>query len=115
MRTEEQVGHAVAECVRTFGGIDILVNNASAIQLTRADATELKRFDLMLQINRRGTFLCSKLCRPHLIGRENPHVLTLPPPISSAPRWFAEHTAYPLSKFALGMLSVGLAATCTDE
>ena len=114
IRSDEQVANAVAECVRTFGGIDILVNNASAIQLTRADATELKRFDLMLQINARGTFLCSKLCLPHLIGRENPHVLTLAPPISLDPRWFAQHTAYTLSKFAMGMLSFGLAAEWKD-
>jgi citronellol/citronellal dehydrogenase len=106
IRSDEQVAHAVAECVRTFGGIDILVNNASAIQLTRADATELKRFDLMLQINARGTFLCSKLCLPNLIGRENP--------ISWDPRWFAQHTAYTLSKFAMGMLSFGLAAEWKD-
>ncbi len=114
IRSDEQVAHAVTECVRTFGGIDILVNNASAIQLTRADATELKRFDLMLQINARGTFLCSKLCLPHLIDRENPHVLTLAPPISLDSRWFAQHTAYTLSKFAMGMLSFGLAAEWKD-
>lgn len=114
IRSDEQVANAVAECVRTFGGIDILVNSASAIQLTRADVTELKRFDLMLQINARGTFLCSKLCLPHLIGRENPHVLTLAPPISLDPRWFAQHTAYTLSKFAMGMLSFGLAAEWKD-
>jgi citronellol/citronellal dehydrogenase len=114
IRSDEQVAHAVAECVRTFGGIDILVNNASAIQLTRADATELKRFDLMLQINARGTFLCSKLCLPHLIGREDPHVLTLAPPISLDPRWFAQHAAYTLSKFAMSMLSFGLAAEWED-
>ena len=114
IRSDEQVTHAVAECVRTFGGIDILVNNASAIQLTRADATDLKRFDLMLQINARGTFLCSKLCLPHLIGRENPHVLTLAPPISLDSRWFAQHTAYTFSKFAMSMLSFGLAAEWKD-
>ena len=110
IRSGEEVDHAVAECVKTFGGIDILINNASAIQLTRADTTDLKRFDLMLQINARGTFLCSKLCLPHLIGRENPHVLTLAPPISIDPRWFAQHTAYTVSKFAMSMLSFGLAA-----
>jgi citronellol/citronellal dehydrogenase len=114
IRSDEQVAHAVTECVRIFGGIDILVNNASAIQLTRTDVTDLKRFDLMLQINARGTFLCSKLCLPHLIGRENPQVLTLAPPISMDPRWFAQHTAYTLSKFAMGMLSFGLAAEWKD-
>jgi citronellol/citronellal dehydrogenase len=114
IRSDDQVERAVAECAKTFGGIDILVNNASAIQLTRADATELKRFDLMLQVNARGTFLCSKLCLPHLIGRDNAHVLTLAPPISMDPRWFAQHTAYTVSKFAMGMFSFGLAAEWKD-
>jgi len=114
IRSEEQVTQAVAECAKTFGGIDILVNNASAIQLTRADTTELKRFDLMQQVNARGTFLCSKLCLPHLIGRENPHVLSLAPPISMDPRWFAQHTAYTVSKFSMAMVSFGLAAEWKD-
>jgi citronellol/citronellal dehydrogenase len=114
IRSDEQVERAVAECAKTFGGIDILVNNASAIQLTRADATELKRFDLMQQVNARATFLCSKLCLPHLIGRENPQVLTLAPPISLDPRWFTQHTAYTVSKFAMGMVTFGLAAEWKD-
>jgi citronellol/citronellal dehydrogenase len=115
IRLEEQVADAVDRCVRQFGGIDVLVNNASAIQLTRADTTELKRFDLMHEINTRGTFLCAKLCLPHLIGRENPHVLTLAPPISIDPRWFARHTAYTVSKFAMAMLTFGLAAEWKAE
>ena len=115
IRSEEQVADAVAECVRKFGAIDVLINNASAIQLTRADATDLKRFDLMYDINARGTFLCSKLCLPHLIGRENPHVLTLAPPISISPKWFARHTAYTVSKFAMAMISYGLAAEWQSE
>ncbi len=114
IRSDEQVERAVTECAKTFGGIDILVNNASAIQLTRADATDLKRFDLMQQVNARATFLCSKLCLPHLIGRKNPHVLTLAPPISMDPRWFAQHTAYTVSKFAMGMVTFGLAAEWKD-
>ncbi|HYZ72947.1 MAG TPA: NAD(P)-dependent oxidoreductase [Chthoniobacterales bacterium] len=114
IRSDEQVERAVRECVDTFGGIDILVNNASAIQLTRADLTEIKRFDLMQQVNVRGTFLCSKLCLPYLIGRENPHVLTLAPPVSMDSRWFAQHTAYTISKFAMGMVSFGLAAEWKD-
>jgi citronellol/citronellal dehydrogenase len=114
IRSEEQVERAVAECVKTFGGIDILVNNASAIQLSRANVTEVKRFDLMQQVNVRGTFLCSKLCLPHLIGRDNPHVLTLAPPISMDPRWFTQHTAYTVSKFAMAMVSFGLAAEWKD-
>ena len=115
VRSEEQVAEAVAECVSQFGGLDILVNNASAIQLTRADATELKGYDLMQGINARGTFLCAKLCLPHLIGRENPHVLTMAPPISIDPRWFAQHTAYTVSKFAMGLLTFGLAAEWRAE
>ena len=115
IRLEEQVAEAVAECVRQFGGIDILVHNASAIQLTRADATDLKKYDLMQDINARGTFLCAKLCLPHLIGRENPHVLTLAPPISVDARWFSQHTAYTVSKFAMGLLTFGLAAEWRAE
>jgi citronellol/citronellal dehydrogenase len=115
IRSEEQVAAAVSECARQFGGIDILVNNASAIQLTRADATELKRYDLMQQVNARGTFLCAKLCLPYLIGRENPHVLTLAPPVSIDPRWFAQHTAYTVSKFAMAMVTFGLAAEWKAE
>jgi citronellol/citronellal dehydrogenase len=115
IRSEEQVADAIAQCVRHFGGIDVLVNNASAIQLTRADVTELKRFDLMQEINARGAFLCAKLCLPHLIGRENPHVLTIAPPISIDPRWFAQHTAYTVSKFAMAMLTFGLAAEWKAE
>jgi citronellol/citronellal dehydrogenase len=115
IRSEEQVADAVNQCIRRFGGIDVLVNNASAIQLSRADATTLKRFDLMHEINVRGTFLCTKLCLPHLIGRTNPHVLTLAPPISIDPRWFAQHTAYTVSKFAMAMLTFGLAAEWKGE
>jgi len=114
IRSEEEVERAVAECAKKFGGIDVLVNNASAIQLTRADLTVLKRYDLMLEVNARGTFLCSKVCLPHLIGRENPHVLTLAPPISMDPRWFGQHAAYTVSKFAMGMVSFGLAAEWKD-
>jgi citronellol/citronellal dehydrogenase len=115
IRSEEQVAQAVAECARTFGGIDILVNNASAIQLTRADVTEIRRFDLMLDVNARGTFVCAKLCLPHLIGRDNPQVLTLAPPISMDQRWFAQHTAYTVSKFAMAMVTFGLAAEWKDS
>src|SRR6201998_4037556 len=114
IRSDEQVERAVAACANTFGGIDILGTNASAIHLPGADVTELKRFDLMMQVNARGTFLCSKLCLPYLIGRDNPHVLTLAPPISMDSRWFAQHAAYTVSKFAMGMLSFGLAAEWKD-
>jgi citronellol/citronellal dehydrogenase len=115
VRSEDQVADAVDQCIRRFGGIDVLINSASAIQLGRADVTTLKRFDLMHEINVRGTFLCTKLCLPHLIGRANPHVLTLAPPISIDPRWFSQHTAYTISKFAMAMLTFGLAAEWKAE
>jgi citronellol/citronellal dehydrogenase len=110
IRFEEQVASAVEQTVRRFGGIDILVNNASAIQLTNTKQTELKRFDLMLQINVRGTFLCSRLCLPHLQKSDHAHVLTMAPPISLAAKWFAGHAAYTVSKFAMAMMTFGIAA-----
>ncbi|MHB8814997.1 MAG: SDR family oxidoreductase, partial [Steroidobacteraceae bacterium] len=89
IRDEEQVARAVEQTVRQFGGIDILVNNASAISLTGTPATDMRRFDLMLDVNTRGTFLCSKLCLPHLERARNPHILTLSPPLNIEERWFA--------------------------
>ena len=94
---------AVAKTVETFGGIDILVNNASAISLTGTEQTEMKRYDLMHQINTRGTFLCSKLCIPHLKKAANPHVLNLSPPLNMETRWFAPHVAYTMAKFGMSM------------
>src|SRR5271165_3239760 len=94
IRFEEQVGDAVSQCVARFGGIDICVNNASAIQLTGTLATDMKRFDLMHQINARGTYLTSKACIPHLKRAANPHVLMLSPPLDMAAHWFAPHVAY---------------------
>ncbi|MCB1491817.1 MAG: SDR family oxidoreductase, partial [Rhodobiaceae bacterium] len=94
IRDEAQVESAIAETVDAFGGIDICVNNASAISLTAVEATEMKRFDLMHQINTRGTFLVSKLCIPHLKKAENPHILMLSPPLDMKEKWFAPHTAY---------------------
>jgi len=109
VREEAQVAAAVAKTVETFGGIDILVNNASAISLTGTEQTEMKRYDLMHQINTRGTFLCSKLCIPHLKKAQNPHVLNLSPPLNMETRWFAPHVAYTMAKFGMSMCVLGMA------
>jgi citronellol/citronellal dehydrogenase len=109
VRSEEQVAKAVHDTLERFGGIDILVNNASAIQLTGTLGTEMKRFDLMQQVNARGTFLCSKLCVPHLAKAANPHILMLAPPPTLEPRWYAPHLAYTLSKMGMSLCVLGLA------
>jgi citronellol/citronellal dehydrogenase len=109
IRDDELVARAVERTVREFGGIDILVNNASAISLTDTPATEMRRFDLMHDVNTRGTFLCSKLCLPHLERAENPHILTLSPPLNIEERWFAPHLAYSLAKFGMSLCVLGLA------
>jgi len=109
VREEEQVAQAMETAVSTFGGIDILVNNASAINLAGTLAVDMKRFDLMHQINFRGTFLCSKLAIPHLKNAENPHVLNLAPPLSTNPRWFAPHLAYSMAKFGMSFCVLGMA------
>jgi citronellol/citronellal dehydrogenase len=109
IRFEDQVAAAVAKTVATFGGIDICVNNASAINLTTTEATDMKRYDLMHGINTRGTFLCSKLCIPHLKKAANPHVLNLSPPLNMETRWFAPHVAYTMAKFGMSMCVLGMA------
>lgn len=109
VREEQQVYDAVNQAVATFGGIDILVNNASAIQLTPTLQTDMKRYDLMHQINTRGTFLCSKACIPHLLKAENPHVLNISPPLNMETRWFAPHVAYTMAKFGMSMCVLGMA------
>ncbi len=109
IRNDAQVADAVARTVKTFGGIDILVNNASAISLTNTPETEMKRFDLMHQINTRGTYLCSKLCLPHLARSENPHILMLAPPLNITEHWFAPHLAYSLTKYGMSLCVLGLA------
>ena len=109
VRFEDQVAAAVAKTVETFGGIDILVNNASAIQLTSTLATDMKRFDLMHQVNTRGTFLCSKACIPALERSENPHILMLSPPLNLEPRWFGPHLAYTIAKYGMSLCVLGLA------
>ena len=110
VRSEEQMAGAVQRTVDAFGGIDVLINNASAISLTRTEDTELKRFDLMHQVNTRGTFLCSKLCLPWLRRAENPHVLMLSPPLTHDARWFAPHLAYSIAKYGMSLCVLGLAA-----
>ncbi len=109
IRDEEQVAAAVAAAVARFGGIDILVNNASAISLTDTPHTQMKRFDLMHQINTRGTFMCSRLCLPHLAAARNPHILMIAPPLNFAERWFAPHLAYSISKYGMSLCVLGLA------
>lgn len=110
IRFEDQVQNVVNKTVETFGGIDILVNNASAISLTTTEQTEAKRFDLMHSINVRGTFLVTKACIPHLKKSLNAHILTLSPPINLNPKWFEKHVAYTLTKFNMSMMTIGWAA-----
>ncbi|MFC3722476.1 SDR family oxidoreductase [Neoaquamicrobium sediminum] len=110
IRDEEQVSAAVKKTVEAFGGIDICVNNASAIQLTGTLQTDMKRFDLMHQINTRGTFLVSKMCIPHLKLSDNPHILNLAPPLDMAAKWFKNHVAYTMAKFGMSMCTLGMSA-----
>lgn len=109
VRFEDQVAAAVDQTIAKFGGIDILINNASAISLTSTLATEMKRFDLMHQINTRGTFLCSKACLPALAKASNPHILMLSPPLNLEPRWFAPHVAYTIAKYGMSLCVLGMA------
>ncbi len=115
IRNDEQVHSAVEQAAAKFGGIDICVNNASAIQLTNTLQTDMKRFDLMHQINARGTYLVSKTCIPYLKQASNPHVLMLSPPLDMVPRWFRNHTAYTMAKFGMSMCVLGMAAEFADE
>jgi len=109
VRSEESVQAAVAAAVAEFGGIDILVNNASAIFLAGTEATPMKRFDLMHQINTRGTYLCSQVCLPHLQKAENPHILNLSPPLNFDPKWFGPHVAYSIAKYGMSLCVLGMA------
>src|SRR5712672_930309 len=108
IRDEAQVMAAIDQTVAEFGGIDICVNNASAISLTNSQMTEMKRFDLMMGINTRGTFLVSKYCIPHLKKAENPHILMLSPPLDMKQKWFEHSTAYTMAKFGMSMCVLGL-------
>jgi citronellol/citronellal dehydrogenase len=109
IRFEEQVAGAVKKAVEKFGGIDILVNNASAIHLTGTEQTPMKRYDLMHQINTRGTFVCSQACIPFLRKASNPHILNISPPLNMEERWFAPHVAYTMAKFGMSMCVLGMA------
>jgi citronellol/citronellal dehydrogenase len=109
IRDEDQVRAAVEKTVETFGGIDVCVNNASAISLTGTLATPIKRYDLMHQINARGTYLTSQLCLPHLLKATNPHILNIAPPLNLSPRWFGPHVAYTMAKYAMSMCVLGMA------
>src|SRR3954469_4090114 len=109
IRDEGQVLAAVAKTVETFGGIDILVNNASAISLTGTLETPMKRYDLMTQINARGTFMVSQKCIPHLLKAANPHVLNLSPPLDFDVKWFANHPAYTLAKYSMSVYAWAMA------
>ncbi len=109
IREEDQVMRAVEAAVERFGGIDILVNNASAISLTGTLETPMKRFDLMMGINLRGTYLCSRACIPHLKRAANPHILTLSPPLNLNPRWFGPHVAYTIAKYGMSLCVLGMA------
>jgi citronellol/citronellal dehydrogenase len=109
IRDDESVAAAVAQTAERFGGIDLVLNNASAINLSGTEAMDMKRYDLMQDINTRGTYLLSKLAIPHLKQASNPHVLTLSPPLNLDPRWFAHHAAYTIAKYGMSMCTLGMA------
>jgi len=115
IRDESQVRSAVKQAVDTFGGIDILVNNASAISLTPTLETAMKRFDLMWSVNARGTFLCSQACLPHLKRAENPHILVMSPPLNMNSEWFKDHLAYTLSKYGMSQCVLGLSEEFRED
>jgi citronellol/citronellal dehydrogenase len=110
IRDEEAVFAAAKQAAETFGGIDALVNNASAINLSGTLATPVKRYDLMQQINARGTFVCSQACLPYLLKASNAHILTLSPPLNLNPHWFKQHVAYTIAKYGMSMCTLGMAA-----
>jgi citronellol/citronellal dehydrogenase len=115
IRDDEQVEAAVAQAVERFGGIDVCVNNASAINLARPEELELKRYDLMQDINVRGTFAVSRACAPHLREAENPHILTLSPPISLERRWLGPHVGYTIAKYGMTLCALGFAEDLRED
>jgi len=115
IRDETQVAEAVAQAVARFGGIDVCVNNASAINLSSTEALDMMRYDLMQDINVRGTFAVSRACIPHLREAENPHILTLSPPIDLDPRWLGPHLGYMLAKYGMSLIALGLAAELRED
>jgi len=115
VRDEAQIAGAVEQAMDRFGRLDVLVNNAGAIRLTGTADTPMRRFDLMHQVNVRGMFACTQACLPHLRSSDNPHVLSLAPPLDLDPRWFAPHVAYTLSKYGMSMCVLGLAEEFRTE
>ncbi|MBF6671281.1 MULTISPECIES: SDR family oxidoreductase [Glutamicibacter] len=115
VRIDEDVQRAVAEAVATFGGIDIVVNNASAINLAKTEQVDMKRYDLMQDINVRGTFLLSKTALPYLRASQHAHILTLSPPLNLDPRWAGEHLAYTMAKYGMSLTTLGLAEELKDQ
>jgi len=115
IRDASQVESAVAATVERFGGVDVCVNNASAINLAGTEALDMKRYDLMQDINTRGTFVVSRACIPHLKRAENPHILTLSPPISLEPRWLGPHIAYTIAKYGMSLCALGFAAELRED
>ena len=109
VRDEKMVTDAIAKTVKVFGGIDILVNNASAINLDSTEEIPMKKFDLIFAVNVRATFMCSKLCVPYLKKAKNPHILNLSPPLNMKPKWFKKHLAYSMSKYGMSMCTLGMA------
>jgi citronellol/citronellal dehydrogenase len=115
VRDESSVDHAVEETVNHFGGLDILINNASAIMLSGTRDLPVKRYDLMFNTNARGTYLMSRACIPHLLKSANPHVLNLSPPLNLNPKWFRDHVAYTMAKYAMSMCVLGMAEEFRKE
>ncbi len=115
IRFEDQVRAAVDKTVETFGGIDVLINNASAINLTGTLQTPMKRFDLMHSVNARGTYLCSQACLPHLLKSDNGHILMNAPPLNMKPKWFANHVAYTMAKYGMSMCVLGMAEEFKEQ
>jgi len=115
VRDEGSIAEGVARTVETFGGLDICINNASAVSLSKVGDTEARRYDLMQQVNARGTFLVSRACLPHLRRAANPHILNMAPPLNLDPKWFAGHVAYTISKYGMSMCTLGMAAELKDE
>jgi len=109
VRNEQMVTNAIEQAVAEFGGIDILVNNASALNLADTETLPMKAFDLIFAVNVRATFMCSKLCLPYLKKAKNPHILTLSPPLNMQPKWFKNHLAYTMSKYGMSMCTLGMA------
>ena len=115
IRDDNAVATAVRTAAEKFGGIDVLVNNASAISMTGTLATPPKRYDLMHQVDARGTFVCSQACIPHLLKAANPHILTLSPPLNMNPKWFRDHVAYTMAKYGMSMCTLGMSAEFASQ